>query len=265
LGAAAIALAGCEEHRQPAIQHAPEYLHEALAGDASAQMALVACLSAPEGCAGHPKDSAMACAWRGVRLASQSPDLSLSDQDAYLAACTGDDQTFRQRASVAQEDYTLRIYHRHAPTWPIAPAKNDRLYPSIETVRERVNLALGRSHLPLLPRFSAPQPAPNDPARIAWSSCAGAVCLEGMAPAFGGGLFSYKIDVNPAPDAVAPIALAPQLAAAGMDAPGIGEDLRHAAREHGFQGVQAGGVCWSDSVAAKGGYVASVSPAPCQS
>ena len=261
--AAATALAGCEEHQQSAIHHAPEYLHEALAGDASAQMALAACLSALEGCAGHPRDSAMACAWRGVRLAAQSPDLSLSDQDAYVAACAGGDQTFRQRANVAQEDFTRRIYGRHAPTWPLDSAKSDRLYPSIETVRWRVNLALSRSHLPPLPRFSAPQQLPNDRGRITWTSCAGAVCLVGVAPAFGGGLFSYKIAVNAAPGGVRPIALAPQLAGAGMEAPGIGEDLHRAAGGAGFQGMQAGGICWSEGAAANGGYVASVSPTPC--
>ncbi len=221
-------LAGCVEHRQPAIQQAPEYLHEALAGDVGAQAALASCLGEKQGCVGSAQDAAMACAWRGVRLASQSPDLSLADDDAYVTTCMGGDRTSRQRASIAQEDFTLRIYRRHAPATMMEPADApERLYPSIETVRSRVNLTLGRHHMPSLPRFGAPKPIQADPARISWTSCAGGVCLEGVAPAFGGGLLSYKVAVNGSPPSIQNDALAIQLVGDGLEAPGIlGEFFR---------------------------------------
>jgi hypothetical protein len=258
---AAGVLAGCEEHQQPAIQNAPEYLHEALAGGVDAQSALARCLGAQQGCVGYPQDAAMACAWHGVKLASQTPDLSLADDDAYRAACTGGDRTFHQRASLAQEDFTLRIYRRHAPVWSTAPeAGPERLYPSIETVRGRVNHALGRYHLPLLPRFGAPQQTGAAPGRITWSSCAAAVCLEGDAPAFGGGLFSYKISINASPTPDQKATLAAQLAGAGLETPGIAEGLVSASGPHR---LAAGGFCWTSNDAKNGGAVAEVLAGSC--
>ncbi len=257
-------LAGCEEHRQPAIQHAPEYLHEALAGDVGAQAALASCLEEKQGCVGSAQDAAMACAWRGVRLASQSPDLSLADDDAFVTTCMGGDRTSRQRASIAQEDFTLRIYRRHAPVSMMEPDDGpERLYPSIDIVRGRVNLALGRRQLPLLPRFGAPKPVQTDPTRITWSSCAGGVCLEGVAPAFGGGLLGYRIAVTASPASIQKDALAIQLVGDGLEAPGIAENLQNAPASAGSRRMAAGGVCWTSGPSPTGAVVAAVTAGRC--
>lgn len=257
-------LAGCEEHRQPAIHHAPEYLHEALAGDVGVQAALASCLDDQQGCVGFPHDAAMACAWRGVRLASRSPELSLADDDAFITSCMGGDRTSRQRAMIAQEDFTLRIYRRHAPASMTEPDDGpERLYPSIEMVRSRVNLALGSHQLPLLPRFGAPQQKPADPTRIAWSSCAGAVCLEGIAPSFGGGLLSYKIAVSASPAAIQKDALAAQLVGDGLEAPGIAESLQSASASAGSRRLSAGGVCWTSDAMPNGVAAAEVTAGRC--
>jgi hypothetical protein len=106
-------LAACsEEHKSTAIRNAPEYLHEALSGDVAAQASLADCFDKDSHC-GAP-DPAMACAWRGVRLSSGSPELSLADVAAFETTCASNDQSTQQRASIALADYVTRIYGRAA-------------------------------------------------------------------------------------------------------------------------------------------------------
>ena len=176
----------------------------------------------------------------------------------------GGDRTSRQRSSIAQEDFTLRIYRRHAPASMMEPGDGpERLYPSIETVRSRVNVALGRQQLPLLPRFGAPQQIQADPDRISWNSCAGAVCLDGVAPTFGGGLLSYKITVSASPPSIQKDALADRLVGEGLEAPGIAEELQKAPAPAGSRRLSAGGVCWASNALPAGGVVAAVTAGRC--
>ncbi len=140
----------------------------------------------------------------------------------------------------------------------------ERLYPSIEMVRSRMNFTLGRRQLPLLPRFGAPQQQPADPTRMVWRSCAGAVCLEGVAPSFGGGLLSYKVSISASSGAIQKDALATQLVGDGLEAPGIAETLQSASASAGSRRLTAGGVCWtSDAAMPNGGAAAEVTAGRC--
>jgi Ca2+-transporting ATPase len=213
--AAILALAACEEHPKKMVRGAPEFMHDALTGDVVAQGRLAACLAASSGCVDTPPDPAMACAWRGVQLASQSPTLALSDVAAYRAACALGDESARQRAAIAQDNFTRRVYGRPAPDMPAAVATSGLLYPSIETVRQRVNAQLGLTSNARVPAFGAPQKMPKE-GRLSWRACSASVCLEGLTPRFGGGLLSYRVEVT---GAVGPARLlAAKLATGGLEA-----------------------------------------------
>jgi len=256
-------LAACEEHRAPAARGAPEYLHPALSGDISAQRVLADCYEKAEGCIGIPSDPAMACAWRGVRLASESPELALSDSTAFATACTSRDPTASQRASIAFADLTVRIYRRDLPDLQrlvTVTAAQPELNPSIDQIRSRVNAELGRSgRRESLPPFHAARLL--DDTILTWSSCSGAVCLEGVTPSFGGGVTSYRVTVRPSVgDAVAPGKLAASLAAAGLEWPAVGDHL--AQDPPGWR--QEGPVCWRISQGEAGAVTADAVLPPCR-
>lgn len=234
-------LAACEKHPQHAVQGSPEYLHDALTGDVAAQAAVADCYDRG-GCPAVPPDGALACAWRGVRAVSHSPALTLSDSTALAAACAPSDPTFRQRSAVAFADLAARVYGR--PPSPLSQVLQHAsspsvLYPSIEAVRTKVDAELGALHRSEhLPPFGAPTLS-GDGQTLAWSSCAGAVCLEGVTPSLGGGVVSYTLRVNRSAGTSAP-QLAASLAAAALDARGIGEALSRP----GPPSRELGGVCW---------------------
>lgn len=234
-------LAACEQHPQHTVQGSPEYLHHALTGDVAAQGAIADCYDRG-GCPAVPQDGALACAWRGVRAASHSPMLTLSNSTALAAACAPSDPTFRQRSAIAFAELAARVYGRPSSPLPqlLEHASSPSvLYPSIDAVRTRVAAELGVLHRSEhLPPFGAPTLS-GDGQTLAWSSCAGAVCIEGVTPSLGGGVVSYTVRVNRSAGASAP-QLAASLAAAALDAGGIGEALSRAdppSRE-------LGGVCW---------------------
>jgi hypothetical protein len=264
LATSVVALTGCEQHRSPAARGTPEYLHEALSGDGGAQSYLAGCYAEGGACVGLPPDPPLACAWRGVRLGSWSADLSLSDVSAFAAACAHGDETFRQRASIALIDLATRIYGRSvgaAPTMVSAAEAQRVLYPAIEVVRTRMNTelrALGRPER--LPPFG--RPSLDKEGRLEWSACAAGVCVEGVTPAFGGGVFAYRAVVKPTA-APSPASLAASLAAAGLEAPSDADLIR----THPNQAVEQGLVCWrSGEDAARAGVAfASASLAPCRS
>jgi hypothetical protein len=62
-----------------------------------------------------------------------------------------------------------------------------------------------------------------------------------LSPAFGGGLFSYRVVVTGAQDNARP--LAARLAAAGLDAAAVAAQLANS--PEGPPGLSAGPVCWT--------------------
>jgi len=238
-----LGLLGCEEHRSPAIRGAPEHLHKALSGDILQQAYLAACADKGADC-GVPADPPMACAWRGVRLASRSPTLSLSDSQAFVASCADADEVFRQRASIALTDLSQRVFGRRLGGLDQTIAALDpheALYPSIDAVRDRINLALAQAgNGERLPSFAPARPSATEEP-LAWSSCGPTICLEGFTPTFGGGVISYRVTVksqNVSPSQTD--ALAAKLAAAGLEAPSAADALSAAASAQ----ITLGPVCW---------------------
>ncbi|MFI4974768.1 MAG: hypothetical protein ACHP84_09545 [Caulobacterales bacterium] len=261
----ALVLAACEEHPKKAAQGAPEYLHQALTGDFASEGQIAACFAATEGCFGVPPDPAMACAWRGVRLAARSPELSLADDALFRTACAPTDETFRQRAQIAQDSLTRRIYNRAPPPFAAetASAMGPRLYPSMEILRRRVNIALARAHESPLPAFGAPQTTPNEH-RLSWRTCTARACLEGLTPDYGGGVFRYAVTVKGAPKQAPDRAAAAQLAAAGLEADAVADSLVRTSAGRGETAqLYAASTCWRLGVSPEGAPVASVEPGPC--
>jgi len=262
VGCLAITAAACEDHAKTVARGAPEYLHEALTGNVRAQKMLADCLASNTGCTGEPNDPAMACAWRGVRLESHIPTLSLEDTKAYVVGCASNDETFRQRAALGQEEYTRRVYGR-APSSAAAPGRAALrlLYPSIESVRVRVNESLSGSGAKRLPAFGAPAVS-ADQRRLTWRSCAEEVCLEGETPAFGGGVFTYRINV--ASGGSRARAKAAVLAGAGLDAPSVTSGLVSSAAAAALDRMSVGAVCWTaSSDIIKGAAWAAATLGPC--
>jgi hypothetical protein len=258
LGLASLTVAACEEHPKRVVQGAPEYLHEALTGDIRAQARLADCLVAGGDCIDTPSDPPMACAWRGVRLASRSPTLSLADADAYRVACASSDQTFRQRAAFAQENFTRRLYRRPSPAAGVSPPQTGLLYPSAEAVRQRINAELKAASQPALPPFGPAQAVPNQ-ARLTWKSCSPAVCLEGVSPDFGGGLFSYRVVVTGPQERARP--LAARLATAALELDAFADLLASSPEQP--RGVMAGSACWVIGRARADAVFAGASLGPC--
>jgi hypothetical protein len=247
---------GCEAHKSPAIAQAPEIQHEALIGAPGAQARLAGCYEAGAACLGVAPDPAMACAWRGVRLASHAPDLSLADSARYASACADSDETVRQRAAIAEIDLVTRIYGREASERASRVTLADTqtvLYPSIETVRTRANLALaGAGDGRRLPAFTTSRPAADG--AVVWSSCVDRLCLDGASPGWGGGLVRYRVTVAGAPG------LAARLAGAGLDSPSVTDALKGPAPAELVQGP----VCWRSGLDAGRGAYVEASRAPCR-
>ncbi len=263
LGTALVAMlfmTACEEHPKKSVQGAPEYLHEALSGNTTAQAQLADCLAAPTGCFGTPPDAALSCAWRGVRLASETPDLSLGDAEAYKRACMGKDESFRQRAAIAQDNFTRRIYDRPAPDSSTAPPTSGLLYPSMETVRLRINAARGAGAAARLPPFGRPRPL-SEQGRISWKTCSPSVCLEGSSPRFGGGLYAYRVMVS-GPQGDAQVQAA-HLAAAGLEADAIAGSLASLAQSALPGAMPAGPICWAAGQTPEGSAFVAAAPGPC--
>ncbi len=256
-------VAACtEEHKSAAIRKAPEYLHEALSGDVAAQVSLAACFDKDSIC-GSP-DPAMACAWRGVRLSSGNPELSLADVAAFRTACASTDQSTQQRALIALTDYVSRIYGQAAgERAQLTADRADRpvLYLSINMVRENINRALilaGRGER--LPQFVKSKPM-ADTAIQAWSTCATALCLEGLTPSFGGGVISYRVTLPAGPTAKPnPATLVIRLAAAGLETPSAADWLVASATRSVVQGP----VCWTKGQDRSGASFAMAAPSPCR-
>jgi hypothetical protein len=258
-GCLALTVAACEDHPRSIARGAPEYLHDALTGNVRAQKQLADCLASHTGCIGAPEDPAMACAWRGVRLESRVPSLSLADTQAYLAGCASNDETFRQRAALGQEEFTRRVYGR-APSPEAAQPVVRLLYPSIDGVRDRVNLSLSQSGAKQLPAFGAPAVS-TDQRRLTWRSCAEAVCLDGETPAYGGGVFAYRVSVAPGePQARAKAAM---LAGAGLDARTVTSSLVSNVAGAALDKISVGPVCWTAGFDTKGGAWAGAALGPC--
>lgn len=258
--AGAATLGGCEEHRSPAIKGAPEILHQALSGDADAQASLATCYAASGTCFGVAPDPPMACAWRGVRLASWRPDLSLADSERFRADCASPEQTFGQRASIALSDWTARIYRRQigdVAQMSAALAKEEVLYPAIETARTRINRELARTGAgEQLAPFGEPKPS-ADASRLNWSACGKAVCLEGMTPSFGGGIIAYRVTVRSATARAS--ALAASLAAAALEAPSAADLVQRSATPS----FAVGPVCWLRGQGEPAGAYVGAQRAPC--
>lgn len=243
VGGLALAVAACEDHVKTVARGAPEYLHDALTGNVRAQRMLADCLASKTGCIGEPEDPAMACAWRGVRLESRIPTLSLEDWRAYVAGCASNDETFRQRAALGREEYTRRVYGRPASAEAALGQTPLRLlYPSIDSVRERVNQSLAGTGGKRLPAFGAPAISP-DQGRLTWRSCADAVCLQGETPAFGGGVFAYRITVSSGGSRAR--ARAATLAGAGLDASSVTSGLVSSVAAAALDRMTVGPVCWT--------------------
>lgn len=244
-GLSVLALAGCEQHKAPAVSSAPAVQHDALSGNTASQAWLASCYAAGGRCIGVAPDPAMACAWSAVRLLSRSPDLALADSEAYEAACDLPRESDRQRAAIAAADFGDRIYGQGADARLAAGkalAETPVLYPSVEAVRGKVNLALAHARrAERLPAFAAPAPGRPGDTVVTWSSCADPICLQADTPAFGGGVIRYRVTVRIAgtgePQAAG---LAGRLAAAGLDAGSIGDTLGDG-QPHEF--VQ-GPACW---------------------
>lgn len=254
-----VAVAGCEKHTAPATSGAPEYLHEALSGDLAAELSLARCYDKGAEGVGCSPDPALACAWRGVRLASRSPELALADNTDFATACATGDPTERQRAAIALGDLVWRVHGRDLPDLPQLTdtlAKAPVLYPAVETVRAKVNGELARigrpERLPAAGRGPAKEGEP-----VTWTSCSGPICLDAATPSFGGGVLAYRVTVAAA--AGSPQGLAARLAAAGLDAPSALDILTSAAP----RGVVKDGVCWSAGSADRGAAFAGASLAPC--
>ncbi len=263
LSVAALVLAGCEQHAPKATRGAPEYLHEALSGDVPAQKNLIECYGSHDACGGlYPFDPALSCAWRGVRLASQAPDLTLVDEAAFTNACAQGDATFQQRLRLAQEDLTRRIYRTAAPIHSAAGPAVERLYPSIEAVRGRMNSVLAKAHAAPLPAFGASLGSQDSGRRI-WKTCSPTVCLEGIAPGWGGGLHSYRATVISATKPGHDRELAADLVGAGLEAPAIAADLLTPVMFSPPRSFPAAGVCWSAGTLATGQPFAGATPGPC--
>ncbi|QUD89652.1 hypothetical protein [Phenylobacterium montanum] len=263
MAAATMGLAACEEHQSAAVKGAPEHLHGALSGDIEQQAVLAACYETKDQCPGIEADPALACAWRGVRLASASPDLKLVDSEAFTVACAEQQEDFRQRASIGLIDLALRVYGRRLDGLDQMVAAADpkaALYPSIEQVRERINAGLAQAgDSQRLPKFSPRKPGRDEP--IFWSTCGETVCLEGFTPAFGGGVLSYRVTVKTAPASVALRASrASALAAAGLEAPAAADALGSAQASQ----LTLGPVCWTKAQTKDGAAVAGASRAPCR-
>jgi len=255
-------LAGCENHPKQAVHGAPEYLHKALAGDADAQGVLADCYGSGS-CPGVPSDPAMACAWRGVRLASRRADLTLADAGAFSRACASQDPTFRQRSAIAFADLTTRVYGREPPELSSVLADISEgavLYPSIERVRILVNAELARAGQsePLPPLTSPILTSLGNSLR--WSSCTKTVCLEAETPAIGGGVRDYSISAK-ATGATAPNSLAARLAAAGLEWPSIADRLTTDKARDGLEGQ----VCWRMTQSDRGDAMAEAAAPPCRS
>ena len=258
--AAVAGLAACERHTAPAARGAPEYFHGALSGDIDAQENLGHCYDKDGLCGGMSHDPSLACAWRGVRLASRSPRLALAENTAFESACAAEDPTTRQRAAIAFSDLSQRIWGRDLPdlnilaeTLPKTPA----LYTSLETVRTDLNSELARSgRSERLPKFGPPRET-GEGVPVAWTSCNGPICLDAATPSFGGGVLNYRVTV--AAGAGAPQNLAARLAAAGLEAPSAVAVLVAATP----RGVAKGPVCWSSGPTQNGETFAGASLAPC--
>lgn len=263
IAAGLLGLTGCEEHSSKAIRAAPEHLHAALSGDIDQQAVLAGCYAKTGGCLGIPPDPAIACAWRGVRLASEDPGLSLADTEAFTAACEAPEESFHQRASIALIDLGARIYNRRLGDVGEMAARTDPravLYPSIDQVRERVNQALSQGgESERLPRFAARRPGRGDGA-VNWSSCAATICLEGLTPSFGGGVIGYRVTVRPSAASPARGAgLAGKLAAAALEAPAAADALAAAPARQ----LALGPVCWVKGLGEGGLIYAGALRAPC--
>ncbi|MBS0410975.1 MAG: hypothetical protein JSR86_13745 [Proteobacteria bacterium] len=260
-----LAVAACEQHKAPAVSSAPSIQHDALSGKASSQAWLASCYAAGGRCIGITPDPAMACAWSAVRLLSRSPDLSLADSEAYEAACNLPRESERQRAAIAAADFGDRIYGQGADARLAAGkalAETPVLYPSVEAVRTRINLALAHARrAERLPIFAAAPPAKAGDSAVAWSSCADPICLQADTPAFGGGVIRYRVTVRIAGTGEAAAAtLAGRLAAEGLEASSLGELLGDG-QQHEFG---QGPACWRAGKDAAGIMYAGAARGPCQ-
>jgi hypothetical protein len=257
-----LALGACEAHHAPATRGAPEYLHDALSGDLAAQADLADCYEKAS-CLGYQGDRAMACAWRGVRLASASPTLTLADSTRFAATCAVNDPSLHQRASIAYADLTSRVFRRDPPQLDQAIAdagSRPVLYPSIEAVRTQLNAELGRMRQrPRLPVFAPARPG-ADGTTLEWSSCASGVCLSGVTPAYGGGVLRYQVTIQAAVwEGSGPDRLAASLAAAGLQWPSLVQRLTQG--DH--TPAQLGPACGAIERRANGDVTAVVAAPPC--
>ena len=260
---AAFALVGCEQHPPSIAKDAPAHLHVALTGDIADQAFVADCYAANAGCLGQKPDPPLGCAWRGVRLASRSPDLSLLDTDAFRTACAGLDDTGRQRAAIALDDLSRRIYGRPGMPLPAiaeaAPA--GVLYPSMAKVYGRVNRELDREHAARLGPLNGTQAdGPNGATR--WAACSPAICLRGQSPAYGGGLTYYRVEAKAgAPSGLnSARSLAGRLAGAGLEAPNTAGVL---IANGAAKAVTTTTVCWTAGGDARGGAFVQAAAAPC--
>ena len=132
----------------------------------------------------------------------------------------------------------------------------------MEIVRVRMNGALARAHAASLPAFGAPQARP-DKARRLWKTCSPSVCLEGVGPGWGGGLYSYRATVLSAVEPGHDRELAAALAGAGLEATGITADLLPPEMFAPPRSVAAAGVCWSAGLTETRQPFAGATPEPC--
>jgi hypothetical protein len=251
-----LALGACQrEQHGPVVEGAPEHMHQALSGDEAAQAWVASCLAKTGQC-GMKTDPALACAWRGVRLAAPAASRSLADVEAFDAACADLGPTGAQRAAIAFADLTTRVSHADLEELPVMFARvqaAEVLYPSAAALRTSVNEALTRGGSQALPAYAAPTPAAEGRALV-WVACSAQYCLEATAPAFGGGLQGYRLRAR-ADAAPASVAAA---AAAGLDAPFMAQRLSQPGT------FDRAGMCWTSGPGPDGAYAVQAAPGHCQ-
>lgn len=250
-----LGLTGCESHPPKVAKGAPEYLHDALGGDLAAQAVLAHCYDEGGDCLGIRSDPVMACAWRGVRLASRSPMLTLADTEDYAAACPTR-ESLRQRAAIAQVNLSARIWGRTPDgesDGPQVQGHQRLLYPALDSVRLGVNQALARAgDKERLPAFGAPRQDGAE-STMTWTSCTAAYCLVGVTPDFGGGVVRYRLVARSTREKRPQTA---RLAAAGLNAEFAANAIVRS------RTATFGGICWLSDVGPDGSFV-EASRAPC--
>jgi hypothetical protein len=246
-------------------------LEERAAGeDIDARRELAHCYGEFLGCPSQSvqRDPVKACVWRTVILASQSPDVSLADTDAYESDCGLLDETSAQKGAAAVQEAVHTAYNRDV-TLPLSPVYSSTdhhtLYSSAEGLRLAVNdaLALMKSRSPL-PSYGRPTKEHSpDGDELRWKTCAADICLQAISPVYGGGVRLFRVEVQGGRQE-ASVAAASLLATSAIGQPSLAPRL---AALPVFVGrgdyTRIGTACWGVARTASGAYIAGALAPPC--